>query len=205
MSEQRNFPDWQELYRTTPNESLPWYHAGLDPDIERALQRWQVAKGRALDLGTGPATQAFALAERGFDVTGTDLSHAAIERAVAQAAQAQAQGKPAVRFLQDDVLDSRLDERFDVVFDRGCFHCLPPVRRADYARTVERLVAPGGLFFLKCFSTRQPGEQGPYKFSPGDIRAIFGERFEVLSIDESVYQGTLPELPRALFCVLRPR
>lgn len=200
MSDQRNFPDWQALYQTTPNESLPWYHASLDPDLEQALQRWQVAPGRALDLGTGPATQAFALADRGFDVTGTDLSHAAIEKAV-QAAQ----GKLAVRFLQDDILDSRLDERFDVVFDRGCFHCLPPERRADYARTVHRLVAPGGFFFLKCFSVKQPGEEGPHRFAPEDIRTIFGGHFEVVSIDETVYQGTLAEFPRALFCVLRPR
>lgn len=203
MSDQRNFPDWQALYQTTPNESLPWYHASLDPDLEQALQRWQVAPGRALDLGTGPATQALALAKRGFDVTGTDLSHAAIEKAV-QAAQA-AQGKLAVRFLQDDILDSRLEERFDVVFDRGCFHCLPPERRADYARTVQRLVVPGGFLFLKCFSVKQPGDEGPHRFAPEDIRAIFGDHFEVVSIDETVYQGTLAEFPRALFCVLRPR
>ncbi|WP_437598878.1 class I SAM-dependent methyltransferase [Sorangium sp. So ce590] len=201
MSEQRNFPDWQELYRSTPAESLPWYHAGLDPDLGQALERWQVARGRALDLGTGPATQAFALAERGFDVTGTDLSHAAIEQAAAQAAQRGA----AVRFVQDDILDSRLDERFDVVFDRGCFHCLPPARRGDYVRALKRLVAPGGLCFLKCFSVLEPREQGPYRFSPEELREIFGADFEVLSSVETVYQGTLDPLPRALFSVLRPR
>ncbi|XYI04052.1 methyltransferase domain-containing protein [Sorangium sp. So ce1128] len=64
------------------------------------------------------------------------------------------------RFLQADILDSRLDDRFDVVFDRGCFHCLPPERRADDVRTLKRLVAPGGLFFLKCFSVLEPRGQG---------------------------------------------
>ncbi|WP_437305657.1 class I SAM-dependent methyltransferase [Sorangium sp. So ce388] len=201
MSDDRNFPDWQALYQSTPAESLPWYHAALDPDLEQALERWQVGRGRALDLGTGPATQAFALAARGFDVTGTDLSHAAIEQAVAQAAQRGL----AARFLQDDVLESRLDERFDVVFDRGCFHCLPPERRGDYVSTLKRLVAPGGFFFLKCFSVQQPGDQGPYKFTPEDLREIFGADFEVLSSVETVYQGTLEQLPRALFSVLRPR
>ena len=34
------------------------------------------------------------------------------------------------------------------------------------------------------------------------IRALFGERFDVRSIDETVYQGTLTPLPIALFSVL---
>ncbi|WP_438006184.1 class I SAM-dependent methyltransferase [Sorangium sp. So ce321] len=201
MSDERNFPDWQELYRSTPAESLPWYHATLDPDLEQALERWQVARGRALDLGTGPATQAFALAARGFDVTGTDLSHAAIEQAVAQAAQRGL----AARFLQDDILDSRLDGRFDVVFDRGCFHCLPPARRGDYVSTLKRLVAPGGFLFLKCFSVLEPFDQGPYRFTPEQLREIFGADFEVLSAEETVYHGPREPPPRALFAVLRPR
>ncbi|MGK3969525.1 class I SAM-dependent methyltransferase [Sorangium sp. So ce118] len=201
MSDERNFPDWQELYRSTPAESMPWYHASLDPDLEQALERWQVGGGRALDLGMGPATQAFALAARGFDVTGTDLSHAAIEQAVAQAAQRGL----AARFLQDDVLDSRLDGRFDVVFDRGCFHCLPPARRGDYVSTLKRLVAPGGFFFLKCFSVLEPFDQGPYRFTPEALREIFGADFEVLSAEETVYHGPREPPPRALFAVLRPR
>ncbi|AUX48036.1 uncharacterized protein SOCE26_095620 [Sorangium cellulosum] len=201
MSGERIFPDWQELYRTTPSESLPWYHEPLDADLEQALERWQVASGRALDLGAGPGTQAIALAGRGFDVTGSDLSQAAVEKAAALAAERGA----SVRFVQDDILDSRLAERFDVVFDRGCFHCLPPERRGDYARTLGRLVAPGGLFFLKCFSVLEPRDGGPYRFTPGDIREVFGEYFEVLSVHETVYQGSLDPLPRALFVVLKPR
>ncbi|WP_437778636.1 class I SAM-dependent methyltransferase [Sorangium sp. So ce1097] len=201
MSDARNFPDWQELYRSTPAESMPWYHEGLDPDLERALEQRQVARGRALDLGTGPGTQAFALAERGFDVTGSDLSHAAIEQAAAKAAQRGL----AARFLQDDILDSKLDDRFDVVLDRGCFHCLPPERRADYVRTLRRLVAPGGHLFLKCFSVLEPFDQGPYRFTPEQLREIFGADFEVLSAEETVYHGPREPPPRALFAVLKLR
>lgn len=201
MSEPRTFPDWHQLYKEAELERLPWYYAPLDPDLERALARWQLTSGKVLDLGTGPGTQALSLAERGFDVTGSDLSGSAVEKA---AAAAQTRGLP-VRFLQDDILDSRLDDRFDIVFDRGCFHVFPPERRADYARTVHRLVAPGGWFFLKCFSAKQLGDQGPHRFSPDELRRIFEPHFEVLSIDDTVYQGTLDPLPQALFSALRPR
>jgi len=63
----------------------------------------------------------------------------------------------------------------------------------------------GGYLFLKCFSRLQPGEEGPYRFTPEQIREIFGSRLSVLSIKETVYQGTLDPLPRALFCTMRKR
>jgi hypothetical protein len=63
----------------------------------------------------------------------------------------------------------------------------------------------GGYLFLKCFSRLQPGEEGPYRFTPEQIREIFGSRLSVLLIKETVYQGTLDPLPRALFCTMRKR
>ena len=57
-----------------------------------------------------------------------------------------------VEFLVDDVLDSHVQGAFDVVIDRGCFHTLPPDRRADYVRMVAARLAPGKHLLLKCFS-----------------------------------------------------
>jgi hypothetical protein len=65
------------------------------------------------------------------------------------------------------------------------------------------LLKTGGYLFLKCFSRVQPGEEGPYRFTPEQIGEIFGSRLKVLSIKETVYQGTLDPLPRALFCTMR--
>ncbi len=65
----RNLPDWETLYRDQPVETMPWFHAGLDPDLDRALKERKITRGAVLDLGTGPGTQAIALAERGFAVT----------------------------------------------------------------------------------------------------------------------------------------
>jgi hypothetical protein len=108
-----------------------------------------------------------------------------------------------VTWQQDDVLTTRLAGPFDLIFDRGCFHVLPPERRPDYASTIAGLLRPGGYFFLKYFSQLQPGTQGPHRFTPEQIWAIFGSQLQVQSIEETVYQGTLDPLPRALFCVLQ--
>lgn len=198
---ERVFPNWHDLYGQQPSEQMPWYYAGLDPDLERALAAHDLRGGKLLDIGTGPATQALALAERGFSVTATDLSAHAIERARVISAE---RGLP-IDFVEDDILSTRLTGAFDVVFDRGCYHVFPPQRRAHYASTVARLVKPNGWLFLKCFSEEQPGEIGPYQSSPREIEELFQATFEVKSIERTIYQGTLPQKPKALFCCLRRR
>ncbi len=105
----------------------------------------------------------------------------------------------------DDVLKSSLDQHFDLVIDRGCFHVFEPPQRPAYARTAAALVEPGGLIFLKTFSHLQPGDMGPQRVRPEEVEACFGPAFEVLSTEHCVYQGNNDPLPKALFFVLRRR
>jgi cyclopropane fatty-acyl-phospholipid synthase-like methyltransferase len=193
------FPGWEERYQQQAVETMPWFYPELDDDLRQALDQLGLHSGNALDLGTGPGTQAMQLAQRGFNVTATDISEAAIRLAQAKA---QAQGL-SITWQQDDILYTRLIGPFDLIFDRGCFHVLPPERRPGYVATVSGLLKPGGFFFLKCFSHLQPGTEGPRRFKPEEIRAIFSGPLAVHSITETVYQGTLDPLPRALFCVMQ--
>jgi cyclopropane fatty-acyl-phospholipid synthase-like methyltransferase len=193
------FPGWDEHYQQQAVESMPWFYPELDDDLRQALAQLGLQSGRVLDLGTGPGTQAMQLAQRGFEVTATDISEAAIRLA---REKAEAQGLT-VTWQQDDILVTRLSGPFDLIFDRGCFHVLPPERRPDYATTIAGLLKSGSYFFLKCFSHLQPGTQGPHRFTPEQIRANFSSQFQVRSITETVYQGTLDPLPRALFCVMQ--
>lgn len=71
---ERDFPDWNNLYNTQNVKTMPWYNENLDSDLEEELERGKISKGRILDLGTGPATQAIQLAKRGLEVTGSDVS-----------------------------------------------------------------------------------------------------------------------------------
>ena len=194
----REFPNWETLYQEKPVETMPWFNPDLDPEVETAFLTLDLHSGSVLDLGTGPGTQAIVLAERGFQVTATDLSATAIHQAAAKATQ---QGLT-IAFQQDDILNSHLDRSFDLILDRGCFHVLPPDRRAEYVQTVANLLKPKGYLFLKCFSTQETREQGPYRFTPEEIQQIFAARFHLHSAEQTVYHGTLDPLPKALFCIL---
>ncbi len=201
MADGRSIKDWEEFYKETDIEAMPWFHDAIDPDLEEALDALGITGGSALDIGTGPGTQAIAMAGRGLSVTATDLSESAVNKAHLRATGAGVE----IDFRVDNILSSTLNEFYDVIFDRGCFHTLDPDNRQEYIDKVSGLLASGGYLFLKCFSHLETMEQGPFRFSPEEITGYFGKEFEVVSIKESVYHGTLNPLPLALFSVLRKR
>ena len=101
------------------------------------------------------------------------------------------------------ILSSKLRENeFDYIFDRGCFHVLLPTDRQTYITKIKQIPKDCGILFLKCFSDKEPRQEGPYKFSQGEIRDLVSKYFRIDSIKETVYQGTLDLLPKALFAVM---
>jgi SAM-dependent methyltransferase len=202
---EKDFPDWNNLYNTQNVESMPWYNENLDSDLDEELERRKISKGRILDLGTGPATQAIQLAKRGLEVIGSDISEAAINKARELYVNNNNNSNKdmEISFIVDDILNSKIkDKMFDYVFDRGCFHVLPIDKRLGYIKEIKRILDDRGILFLKCFSIKEPRQEGPYKFSENGIRQLFRNDFIIMSVKDTVYQGTLDPLPRALFVVM---
>jgi ubiquinone/menaquinone biosynthesis C-methylase UbiE len=198
----KDFPDWETLYKNQKVETMPWYNENFDSDLQKELDKRKISADggkKFLDLGTGPATQAIRLSKRGFTVIASDLSEAAINRARKIYAN-----EINVNFIVDDILNTKFkDNEFDYIFDRGCFHVLSPSDRKKYINTIQQILKKqNGILFLKCFSDKEPRQEGPYKFSQDEIRALFGEFFKIHSIEETVYQGTLDPLPKALFVLM---
>ena len=192
--------DWEKLYATSNVATLPWYNPDLDVDIERALKAHHLRGGRILDLGTGPATQAMNLAKRGFDVVATDISSSAIKKAKAAAKESGL----SIRFLVDNVLESRLAPNLvDVIVDRGVFHVLPKNKRPVYVRTVHQVLRPNGWLFLKCFSDKEPGTWGPHRIAEPELLGYFRGSFEILSVVKTVFEGNVKPSPKALFATFR--
>jgi len=199
MTEKREFQDWEKRYQEEEIEAMPWFHPALDHDFDRTLKAMAIARGSVLDLGTGPGTQAIALAKRGFEVTASDISETAVKKARLRTKE---EGLT-IDFLQDDILKSRLEGGFDLVLDRGCFHVIAPEQRNVYVETIHRLLVLKGHLFLKCFSHLEPGDEGPYRFTTQQISNLFASMFDIVSIEDSFFEGNHQPSPKALFCVLK--
>lgn len=193
---------WEEVYRTWDVSELPWYTPVLDADFERLLEAHVPSGARILDLGTGPATQAIALARRGYDVVATDIASSAI----AKARHAATREGVRVDFRVDNILESKLEAGLvDAIVDRGMFHTIPPESRPHYVSTVQRILRPRGYLFLKAFSDKARGEGGPHRFSARDLRACFEGSFEVLSIEEARFHGSATNPRPSLIAAFRLR
>ena len=192
-------PDWEALYREQDVEKMPWFTPELDRDLAGALKDFKICSGHVLDLGTGPGTQAIALAGLGFDVVASDISESAVRKAELRAKEKGV----AICFVKDDILATGLKGPFDIIFDRGIFHVFPPGKRNAYVQNTSSLLKKGGYLLLKCFSDKEPPGEGPYRISEEEIRRSFTPGFQVLTIRASVFHGVRRPDPRALFCVLQ--
>ena len=195
-TDRMNLPDWNRMYSEMNVEDMPWYLPELDPDLREALHEADIFSGSFLDLGTGPGTQAIELSKMGFEVTGVDISNDAIKKAT------KLNNK--VKFIQDDILNSSINQQFDYILDRGCFHILDEDKRSIYISQVVKLLNKDGLLFLKCFSDKNIFTgSGPHHFSRELIESLFDKQFNILQIKDSVFQSTSSQKYKTLFVILK--
>jgi len=197
----KEFPGWDEYYRDTNVEEMPWYEKNLDHDVENEITANNLNSGSFLDLGTGPGTQAIQLVKYNFEITGTDISQSAIDKAKKLSSD--------VHFMVDNILNSKIDDKeFDYIFDSGIFYVFDISQRPQYVKQIKRILNDNGILFLKCMSTKEeklPENGMPHKLSRLEITDSFNADFDILRIEDTVFRGTLEFEPKALFAVLKKK
>ncbi len=102
------------------------------------------------------------------------------------------------------MLNTQLNDRYDVIMDRGCFHVLDANQRSNYLRSVLRLLDGSGYLLLKTFHKQETREEGPpNRFDAADIAKIFSGAFELVECRDTFFESTMDSDPKALFCVLK--
>jgi SAM-dependent methyltransferase len=123
---------------------------GTDQEIEFLWDALALAPGqRVLDVGCGPGRHAVALARRGVEVLGVDLS----EEFLALAREAAARESLPARFECADVRHLCADGEFDAVIClcQGGFGLLGGRHEVDVFGRMVRTVRPGGALAVSAF------------------------------------------------------
>jgi len=131
---------WWDRFYADRSKPVPFFVAKPDENLVSYLDRGLITPGRALDIGCGTGRNAIHLACAGFEVHAVDLSPAAIAWAEDRARQAGAD----VHFHCGDVFAptaADLGGPYDLIYDSGCFHHLPPHRRISYLALLSRVLA----------------------------------------------------------------
>jgi cyclopropane fatty-acyl-phospholipid synthase-like methyltransferase len=170
------------MYEGTP----PWDLGRPQPALMRLVEAGLV-HGRVLDAGCGTGDLALELAARGHEVVGVDASRVALRKAAGKASERGLH----VAFEHRDALDLKGIGTFDTVVDCGLFHVFSDDDRERYAASLARVLEPGGLVHLLCFSDRQPGRVGPRRVSEAELRRTFRKGWFVSEVREATYETRL--------------
>lgn len=178
----------------------PWeaqHHPTAAAQIEALFDREQAGRqspiGRAMDVGCGRGYWSINLSQRGWQVTGVDL----VSKAVKAARKSAAEKGVDVTFIEADV--TRLSRQgltsgFDLFWDFGTLHGLPPQAFADAAREIDLLAAPQAILLLLAWT---PGNRGPLPrgVSREEIEAAF-PHWNILDVEPFDAMGLPPPLRR---------
>jgi cyclopropane fatty-acyl-phospholipid synthase-like methyltransferase len=110
--------------------------------------------GRALDVGTGSAIWAIALAKRGWDVTGIDIVEKAITRGRSRVAAA---GVDVELVLGDmtNITEAGIGTGYRLVVDTGTFHDFTADQREAMGRGVDAIATRDATVILTVWPQRR--------------------------------------------------
>ena len=100
-----------------PWGELPWEIGHHDKNLEKVFAGdWRESLS-VLELGCGSGNDAIWFAKKGFNVTAIDVSENEINLA-----EEKSKGISNINYIIDDVHSFSTEEKFDIIYDRGCIH-----------------------------------------------------------------------------------
>jgi cyclopropane fatty-acyl-phospholipid synthase-like methyltransferase len=172
-------PSWNSAYEGSP----PWDIGRPQPDFVRLAEAGNLA-GRVLDVGCGTGEQVMLAATHGAEAMGVDIAELAVQRARAKADEREIH---ATFEVADALHLDRLGRQFDVITDSGVFHVFSDDERPVFVTSLRSVLRPGGMYYMMCFSDREPGDWGPRRVSKAEIRASFADGWSVRSIEPAQF------------------
>jgi SAM-dependent methyltransferase len=146
-----NYLEYEFLYSAKRNESgwnTPLVDAEISSHIVELLREAQLhAPATVLELGCGMGNLTIPLSDRGFKVTGLDISPTAV--AAAQKILRARGNSP--RYIVADITSSEAYRDlplFDCVVDSLCLHCIIGQDRQTVLAHVRKVLRPGGFFLV---------------------------------------------------------
>ncbi len=150
-----------------------WDLGGPTPIFRRLVANGQFAPGQVIVLGAGRGHDAREFARHGFQVTAVDFSPYVVREMHRLAAP-----DAPIEILCADIfaLPPALNRTFDYVLEYTCFCAIDPLRRAEYADLVTRLLKPRGIYVDLAFPLDDYAGGPPFAVSLSEIFALFSAR-----------------------------
>ncbi|MGD1019359.1 MAG: class I SAM-dependent methyltransferase [Verrucomicrobiia bacterium] len=158
----------------------PWDTGKPSEELLRVLGTGKLTGKTVLEFGCGTGTNAVELARRGFIVTAMDVAEPAIRIA---RDKARAVGVT-VDFRVADVLKDDLGGPYDILFDRGVYHCVRTIDLKQFQEFLRKSTRPGSWWLSMAGNAKEDTDPGPPVVSEDEIRAELGTLFDIVELHE---------------------
>ena len=170
----KNAVSYSEQYNSVPFEQVhgQWLESVKLPD-----------SGHALDIGSGSGRDAFALAQRGFDVVACEPAEKFLEIAKCN------YPSPSITWLQDSLpsLDRiyKLDIKFDLILLSAVWMHIAPSDRARSFRKLSQLLKPNGMLIITLRHGSSPDDRSMFPVNLDELNGFARQQGLIESFADS--------------------
>ncbi len=195
---------FNEMYQ---NGDTPWELDRPDANLIREVVERKILPCKTLEMGCGSGSNAIWLAQQGFDVTGTDYSPLAIEKAKEKALEKNLEDHKLKLYVNDFLTQKVGDGDFEFLFDRGCFHTFADHEdRVRFAENANAHLIPKGRWLSLIGNADAPKrEDGPPVRTAKEIIDVVEPYFEILSLVAGFFDSKRETPPRNWICYMQKR
>ena len=181
---------WEKIYDEKNEDEVSWFQKETNESI-KMIHNAEIENPKIIDVGSGRSKLLKNLIEVGYNhLTYLDISESALEKSK----EFLGEQSNKVRWIAEDILNFKTDEKFDIWHDRAVFHFLNEENLIKkYVKIVEKNISESGHLIIGTFS-----ENGPLKCSGLEVRRysqkviekIFNRSFKL--IDSFYYDHVTP-------------
>ena len=182
----------------------PWANRDIPNELKQHLEKpLQNEFKNSVDIGCGLGEIALWVEKMGYNSYGFDISPSAIIKA-----QNNLPLDSKVKFIVHDITSSPLQQKFDCLIDRGCFHDIPQSLKINYVENIAASSTPTAVYFLFIKAFRgdlkmTPNEESKHWIS--HIKNTLGQYFTLskVSVCDLSPRGKEKTMPGLFFTLIR--
>lgn len=172
-----------DSYYCNSISQLKWFEPFIQPQILEEWNKKNIRKGMdLLDIGGGCSLDSIFFASKGINTVVLDFSQNALNKMKKLSDFFGVE----IQYENSSILDlpHKMNGKFDVLSDNGCFHHIEPQDRNKYIRSVSNAIKPNGVMYIRAISDYEGPSRNKnlsaYRISSDDIvRSKFMETFKL--------------------------
>jgi tellurite methyltransferase len=162
----RNDKGFQSISPT--NKPGFWDTRKQDPLVEELAKL--LTSGDVLDIGAGwPGRDAFYLAEKGFNVTATEID----KESLAELNRRNKTAKNKIKIIDSDVRKFNPKQQFDAITSDMVLHFLQANEIEPTIRKMQDWTKPSGFNVVLAYTTKNPPGKRRYLFKPNELAEYY--------------------------------